>query len=77
MQQSLKQGIYQHYKGAHYKVHHLATHSETGEIMVVYQTLYGDFDFWVRPLSMFIEQVIIDGVSIPRFKYICENEYAK
>ncbi|WP_105169256.1 DUF1653 domain-containing protein [Pseudoalteromonas sp. T1lg23B] len=77
MQQSLKPGIYQHYKGANYKVHHLATHSETDEVMVVYQTLYGDFDFWVRPLSMFTEQVIINGVPTPRFKYVCASEDTK
>ncbi|MBD1581687.1 DUF1653 domain-containing protein [Pseudoalteromonas sp. S16_S37] len=70
MKQSLKLGIYQHYKGPKYCVHHVATHSETGEEMVVYQTLYGDFDFWVRPLAMFNEQVQIDGKLIPRFKFI-------
>ncbi|MCF6435263.1 DUF1653 domain-containing protein [Pseudoalteromonas sp. MMG022] len=74
MQQSLKPGIYQHYKGAKYQVHHIATHSETGELMVVYQTLYGNFDFWVRPLSMFCEHVTVDGVATPRFKYICEPD---
>ncbi|NOU51662.1 DUF1653 domain-containing protein [Pseudoalteromonas sp. JBTF-M23] len=70
MKQSLKLGIYQHYKGPKYRVFHVATHSETGEKMVVYQTLYGDFDFWVRPLDMFSEQVQINGELIPRFKFI-------
>jgi hypothetical protein len=37
---------------------------------VVYQTLYGNFDFWVRPLSMFTEQVVVDGQPVPRFKFI-------
>ncbi|KAF7772102.1 hypothetical protein PCIT_a2102 [Pseudoalteromonas citrea] len=70
MKQTLKPGIYKHYKGQQYRVFHCATHSETQELMVVYQTLYGDFDFWVRPFSMFIENVTIEGVEIPRFKYI-------
>ncbi|BBN82766.1 hypothetical protein PA25_27510 [Pseudoalteromonas sp. A25] len=70
MKQTLKAGIYQHYKGPKYRVHHVAKHSETGENMVVYQTLYGDFDFWVRPLDMFNEHVQFNGELVPRFKFI-------
>ncbi|MBQ4863217.1 DUF1653 domain-containing protein [Pseudoalteromonas sp. MMG013] len=70
MKQTLKPGIYQHYKGQQYRVFHIATHSETQEKMVVYQTLYGDFDFWVRPFTMFVENVTCDGVETPRFKYL-------
>ncbi|TMP34351.1 DUF1653 domain-containing protein [Pseudoalteromonas rubra] len=66
----LKPGIYQHYKGPKYQVLFVATHSETEEAMVVYQTLYGNFDHWVRPLSMFCEMVEVDGQQRPRFAYL-------
>lgn len=45
-------GLYQHYKGPQYRVFNVARHSETEEEVVFYQALYGDYGFWVRPLSM-------------------------
>ncbi|MFD1384465.1 DUF1653 domain-containing protein [Rhodanobacter aciditrophus] len=67
---TIKAGVYQHYKGAEYWVERVARHSETEEEMVVYQALYGEFGWWVRPKAMFLESVIIDGESIPRFEWI-------
>lgn len=64
----LARGIYQHYKGQLYQVFHVARHSETQEVLVVYQCLYGDYSMWVRPLSMFLEQVEVEGKTIPRFR---------
>lgn len=66
----LQPGIYRHYKGLEYEVIDVATHSETLDKLVVYRTLYGDFDLWVRPLAMFTEQVMVDGVLQARFAYI-------
>ncbi|MCR5034349.1 MAG: DUF1653 domain-containing protein [Clostridia bacterium] len=40
-----------------YKIIGIATHSETGERMMVYQTLYEDNGMYVRPLEMFLSAV--------------------
>lgn len=61
-------GLYEHYKGLPYKVLHLSRHSETLEELVVYQALYGEKGVWVRPLGMFLENVMIDGKPTPRFR---------
>ena len=66
----LQTGLYRHYKGNDYYVFQVAHHSETREAVVVYQCLYGDFSWWVRPLSMFTETVDIAGETIPRFAFV-------
>ena len=63
-------GLYQHYKGPKYRVLGTARHSESEELVVVYQALYGDGGLWVRPLSMFNEQVEVNGTPVPRFALI-------
>jgi len=32
--------------------------------------LYGDFSYWVRPLAMFCENVIVEGVEQARFTFV-------
>lgn len=66
----LKPGLYQHFKGAMYRVMHLAHHSETEEPLVIYRALYGEKGVWARPLSMFTETVERDGELKPRFAYL-------
>jgi len=66
-------GIYEHYKRLPYKVLVVALHTESLEEMVVYQALYGERDIWVRPVSMFLENILIEGVSRPRFKLMQES----
>ena len=68
----LQPGLYSHYKGNDYYVFQVAYNSETREALVVYQCLYDDFSWWVRPLSMFIETVMVDGKNIPRFQFMRE-----
>lgn len=66
----VKSGLYRHYKGEDYYVFQVAHHSETRESFVVYQCLYGDFSWWVRPLSMFVETVDVKGEIVPRFSFV-------
>lgn len=61
---------YRHFKGMEYLVLHIAKHSETLEEMVVYQALYGEYGIWVRPLTMFLEQVERDRKIFNRFEEI-------
>lgn len=70
MSKELKIGKYKHYKGNFYQVEGIAIHSETEEKMAVYRPLYGEGALWVRPLTMFLEEVEIEGKSQPRFTYI-------
>ena len=62
--------LYEHYKGFRYKIIGVARHSETLEELVVYQALYGEGGIWVRPLAMFLENIVINGQSKPRFKLV-------
>lgn len=69
----IKPGVYKHFKGNKYRVLGIARHSETLEPMVVYQALYDEGGLWVRPASMWQEQVARDGYNGPRFIYIGEE----
>ena len=66
----LQLGKYKHYKGNLYEVIGVARHSETKEELVVYRLLYGDFSYWVRPLTMFTENIELEGVITPRFQWL-------
>ena len=67
---ALKIGRYRHYKGNEYEVIGVAKHSEDETELVVYRPLYSSRSLWVRPLSMFIETVQVNGKTKPRFEYI-------
>ena len=73
MSDGVKIGKYRHFKGNEYEVLYIATHSETLEKMVVYRALYGERGVWVRPLSMWNEEITRDGKTYKRFEYIDEN----
>lgn len=68
-------GIYYHFKDPdkHYEVLGIAFHTETEEDMVVYKPLYDcDKDLFVRPKSMFLEEVDRPEVGYkgPRFIFM-------
>lgn len=60
-------GKYRHFKGKEYQLLGVAKHSETMEDMVVYRALYGQQGLWVRPASMWNEQVDRENYHGPRF----------
>ena len=74
--QELQSGLYRHYKGGTYQVIGVARHSETDETdetdeqLVVYRCLYDNNSLWVRPLAMFLETVLVDGRTVPRFELL-------
>jgi hypothetical protein len=77
----LRCGVYEHYKGEKYLVLGVARHTETGELMAVYVPLYelpggGDgVQMAVRPLEMFMEEVVVGSETRPRFRFMDEISY--
>ena len=81
---SIALGRYRHFKGKEYELLAIARHSETKEPMVVYKALYsdeiyGDRAVWIRPATMWNEEVERDGKKFRRFEKVsreqkpCEN----
>ena len=67
-------GHYKHFKGGDYVVLNVAYDHETMEKQVVYMQIYDKPKVWVRPLSMFLEDVNDHGNIKPRFAFIDKME---
>lgn len=65
-------GRYRHYKGHEYRVIGIARHSETLEVLVVYEALYGEGGLWTRPVAMFTETIELHGRRVPRFALVAD-----
>ncbi len=73
MQYDLNSGVYQHYKGNYYLVLGIARHDVTEEKLVVYVPLYAEKSgprMTARPIEVFFEEIKINGIKVPRFKYV-------
>lgn len=74
MRSDYRPGVYRHFKGNLYRLLYVAKHSETQEDYVVYQALYGEKGFWVRPAKMWNENVSRGGYDGKRFAWVAETE---
>lgn len=66
-------GKYKHFKGHLCEVIGVAKHSEDEkQEFVVYEHTYedGHMQLWIRPKEMFLENVLVKGKKVPRFKYL-------
>lgn len=65
--------FYEYYKGGIYKTKYIARHTETKEILVIYQN-EKDQTVWACPKDIFLEALEIEGKNINRFELLISRE---
>lgn len=62
--------IYKHFKGKLYEIIGVSKHCDSLDEFVVYRSLYGNNQLWIRPKDEFFGYKIIDNKEIKRFTNI-------
>ena len=71
----VRPGLYRHWKGRTYRVLGLGMHTQSEEPLVLYYQSDEPDKLWARPPGVFLEDVMVDGQPVPRFKLLSEQEF--